>query len=788
MKRLLLMAILFTFISCSLEKFERPETASEEDTTDNTDLEHDLTDDPFLPDSDIEADDEYTAEIEGVVCTGQTKCYDDNTEIECPNENSNYYGQDGQYSTDNLCVSKSFSIKDNGSGPVAIDNNTHLEWQQMFYLRKYEWDQAVENCKDLNYGGFDDWRLPTYEELWTIIDLGAEESPAINTDVFPFTPADSFWTSSEDPLDNEIGWTVDFIYGGTRERYKNSSHYARCVRGPKLSLNNNFSNKTIRNDRIIVDSTVNLIWTDTQFTNKNWKTALMTCESLNYGGKANWRLPNISELKTLVNITKQDPASDMSGITSQKLWSSTTDSMYYDFYGLTVDFERGTIEGTVKTENADVLCVTGENDTNNRTCFSDKGCPEERSCIGGKCALPDSFISKWTTTYDGYSDENSIKLPLVDNGTYNFTVYWGDGTENKITKWNDPALLHRYNKKGTYTIVIEGDISGWQFCNFNETEEKCENSDSGKITEIIQWGTFSFGKTEFQFSGCYNLEIKAADLPDLSETESLRGAFQDCYILVGTDFFKNLNVSGIKNMGDMFNNARIFNQDISGWNVSKVTDMNSMFKGAVSFNQDISGWDVSNVADMGHLFSGAKMFDHDITGWNVSKVTNMSGMFNGHESFNQNISGWNVSKVTDMNSMFKGAVSFNQDISGWDVSNVTDMSFLFNGAISFKGDLTTWNVSNVVNMYKMFSHAYSFDQDISGWNVSNVKYMQEMFYNTTLSTANYDALLNGWSKLILQNSVEFHGGNSKYSSSGETARAKIISDFNWTITDGGLTE
>ncbi|HPA56471.1 MAG TPA: BspA family leucine-rich repeat surface protein, partial [bacterium] len=159
-----------------------------------------------------------------------------------------------------------------------------------------------------------------------------------------------------------------------------------------------------------------------------------------------------------------------------------------------------------------------------------------------------------------------------------------------------------------------------------------------------------------------------------------------------------------------------------------------------------------------------------------------------HESFNQNISGWNVSKVTDMNSMFKGAVSFNQDISGWDVSNVTDMSFLFNGAISFKGDLTTWNVSNVVNMYKMFSHAYSFDQDISGWNVSNVKYMQEMFYNTTLSTANYDALLNGWSKLILQNSVEFHGGNSKYSSSGETARAKIISDFNWTITDGGLTE
>jgi len=66
--------------------------------------------------------------------------------------------------------------------------------------------------------------------------------------------------------------------------------------------------------------------------------------------------------------------------------------------------------------------------------------------------------------------------------------------------------------------------------------------------------------------------------------------------------------------------------------------------------------------------------------------------------------------------------------------------------------------------------------------------MREMFYNTTLSTANYDALLNGWSELILQNSVEFDGGNSKYSSASEAAKAKIISDFNWTITDGGKVE
>jgi 6-phosphogluconate dehydrogenase (decarboxylating) len=70
--------------------------------------------------------------------------------------------------------------------------------------------------------------------------------------------------------------------------------------------------------------------------------------------------------------------------------------------------------------------------------------------------------------------------------------------------------------------------------------------------------------------------------------------------------------------------------------------------------------------------------------------------------------------------------------------------------------------------------------------VSDVTSMNNMFHGVTLSTANYDAILNNWSELVLQNDVEFDGGNSKYSSAAEAARAKIISDFNWTITDGGM--
>jgi hypothetical protein len=63
--------------------------------------------------------------------------------------------------------------------------------------------------------------------------------------------------------------------------------------------------------------------------------------------------------------------------------------------------------------------------------------------------------------------------------------------------------------------------------------------------------------------------------------------------------------------------------------------------------------------------------------------------------------------------------------------------------------------------------------------------MEDMFYNATLSTENYDNLLNGWAELSLQSGVSFNAGNSMYSSQSAASRQKIINTFDWTITDGG---
>ena len=68
--------------------------------------------------------------------------------------------------------------------------------------------------------------------------------------------------------------------------------------------------------------------------------------------------------------------------------------------------------------------------------------------------------------------------------------------------------------------------------------------------------------------------------------------------------------------------------------------------------------------------------------------------------------------------------------------------------------------------------------------MSSVTAMHSMFSGVTLSTANYDALLTGWSAQTLQSSVVFSGGSSKYCAT--SARTTLTSaPKSWTITDGG---
>ena len=64
--------------------------------------------------------------------------------------------------------------------------------------------------------------------------------------------------------------------------------------------------------------------------------------------------------------------------------------------------------------------------------------------------------------------------------------------------------------------------------------------------------------------------------------------------------------------------------------------------------------------------------------------------------------------------------------------------------------------------------------------------MSNMFDGITLSPANYDTLLLGWSAEGLQDNVTFDGGNSQYSDTSQDARDILKVGFGWTVTDGDV--
>jgi len=238
-----------------------------------------------------------------------------------------------------------------------------------------------------------------------------------------------------------------------------------------------------------------------------------------------------------------------------------------------------------------------------------------------------------------------------------------------------------------------------------------------------------------------------------------------------------------------FNNAgdRLKIKSIEQWGDVVWSSMNNAFTGCENLISNATDTpDLSLVTDMHGMFAYARAFNGDANmgNWDVSNVTNMNGMFAGASVFNRAIGNWNVGNVTTMENMFFGATVFNQDIGAWNVGNVITMKNMFTTAMAFNQDISNWNVSNVITMNSMFTHANQFDQNIGGWNVSNVTNMASMFKSVTLSTANYDALLNGWNSQSLKNNVKFSGGNSKYCD-GEAARSNMTNTFGWTITDGG---
>ncbi len=112
------------------------------------------------------------------------------------------------------------------------DDKTGLVWQddQAVLENEMKHEDAVTYCHDLELDGFDDWRLPTLKEAYTIVDM-RQDRPALKRG-FEIRSDERFWTATTF-IDNpeKEAWRLSMSYGEAEPYTKKRDYHVRCVRG-----------------------------------------------------------------------------------------------------------------------------------------------------------------------------------------------------------------------------------------------------------------------------------------------------------------------------------------------------------------------------------------------------------------------------------------------------------------------------------------------------------------------------------------------------------------------------
>jgi hypothetical protein len=110
---------------------------------------------------------------------------------------------------------------------------------------------------------------------------------------------------------------------------------------------------------IVTDSNTGLQWQDNEIgSTMTWQSAIDHCEALSLDSYSDWRLPNVNELKTIVDRSKYSPAmvSGFSNVSSGGYWSSSTYKNDSSFAWI-VFFRNGGVGSRSKSSSDGVRCV-----------------------------------------------------------------------------------------------------------------------------------------------------------------------------------------------------------------------------------------------------------------------------------------------------------------------------------------------------------------------------------------------------------------------------------------------
>lgn len=313
--------------------------------------------------------------------TGFEKYFDDKGEIPEPKKGEAFYGQDAHYR------SFGFSYKDNGDGTIT-DITTGLMWGKDPSERML-WGDIADYVKNCDTGGHRDWRLPSIKELLSLAVFNGDVRkaiPYINTNYFGFEyPVDEKYfrnPMADDPNGNRMidaQYISSNEYVGTIMRgdegvfgFNFADGHIKCYpkyrgrRGaPKFYVlpvrgNNDYGkNKFVDNgDGTITDLATGLMWQKADDgIARNWEDALSYAENLELAVYDDWYLPDVKELHSILDYTRNESAVNPVFFTTDKggwFWTSTSyldrpELALYIAFGKAVDFRGMDTHGSGAT-------------------------------------------------------------------------------------------------------------------------------------------------------------------------------------------------------------------------------------------------------------------------------------------------------------------------------------------------------------------------------------------------------------------------------------------------------
>ncbi|MFY8169877.1 MAG: BspA family leucine-rich repeat surface protein [Candidatus Fonsibacter sp.] len=219
---------------------------------------------------------------------------------------------------------------------------------------------------------------------------------------------------------------------------------------------------------------------------------------------------------------------------------------------------------------------------------------------------------------------------------------------------------------------------------------------------------------------------------------------------------------------------------IENWGGNEWESFDNSFFGCS--NMVVNALDVPNLSNLTYLsdgrlyrtFRGCTSIStiSNFNQWDTSLIKFTVGMFMGCTGLTSlDMSNMDFSICTSFgsgtaDSMFNGCTNL-------DIVNVTDMLI---------------NTSASVSVHSMFYNCGFFDLvGLDTWNISTINNYTSFLQLSTITTVEYDELLIAWDSQDAVNSLAVNFGSSKYTlaSASATARAGLIANDLWTITDGG---